>query len=486
VSVRLPRRTVRLRLTLLYGSLFLACGAALLAITYFLVKGSTSNFLFVQHGGIAGIVSTAPAPGSTARVLGGTIRAPGGVVRELGGTVRAFEGTVRAPIGAAQASGGTLHAASGRTLHAAPSGLPVLALPAHAIGAGPLPTPEQAQAQAQQFTVQATLQHNDELHQLLVQSGIALAIMAAVAMGLGWIVAGRALRPLRTITAAARRISATSLHERLVLDGPDDELTELGRTFNELLARLEDAFSAQRQFVANASHELRTPLTLQRALLEVALADPHADSDSLRAACLRNLAAGEQLQELIEALLTLAGSERSLQRREPVELATVIAEILRTRCTEIERRELRVNTTLASAPIDGDPRLIERLVANLLDNALRYNVVGGLIEVASATEHGRGTLSVSNTGPLVPAQALKRLFQPFQRLAPDRAAGGEGHGLGLSIVQAIAVAHGAAIDASVRRDGGLAVTVCFSAPAAPAGTRTANSSISVSPLSQTV
>jgi signal transduction histidine kinase len=458
VSVRLPRRTVRLRLTLLYGGLFLACGAALLAITYFLVQGSTSNFLFIQHGGggVAGIVGTARAPGGNVRAPGGVVQALGGTVRAFGGHVPALGGALRAPVGVVQALGGTVHAA--------PSGLPTLALPAHAIKTGALPTPEQAQAQAQQFAVQATLQHNDELHQLLVQSGIALAIMATVAMGLGWIVAGRALRPLRTITAAARRISATSLHERLVLDGPDDELTELGRTFNELLVRLDDAFSAQRQFVANASHELRTPLTLQRALLEVALADPHADSDSLRAACRRSLAAGEQQEGLIEALLTLASSERGLQRREPFELAVVTADVLRSRRTEIERRGLHVNATLDPAAVAGDARLIERLVANLLDNALRHNVAGGHIEIASATRDGQGALSVSNSGPLVPAPALGRLFQPFQRLVPDRTAGGEGHGLGLSIVQAIAIAHGAAIDARVRRDGGLAVAVRFPAP----------------------
>jgi signal transduction histidine kinase len=447
-TVRLPRRTVRLRLTLLYGGLFLVCGAALLGITYFLVSGSTSNYLFIQHGGIAGVVNTVHVPDG------------GGAVRTLGGV-----GAVRA-IG-----GGAVRAVGGVAAVPTPDGTPGLALPAHVVGSaaiGVLPTPEQAQEQARQLTAQAKLQHNDELHQLLVQSGIALAIMAAVAMGLGWIVAGRALRPLRTITVAARRISATSLHERLVLDGPDDELTELGSTFNELLARLEGAFRAQSQFVANASHELRTPLTLQRALLEVALADAHADSDSLRVACRRSLAAGEQLQALIEALLTLANSERDLQRREPFELAAVTAEVLRARRAEIERRGLHVNATLASAPVAGDPRLVERLVANLLDNALRYNVAGGHIEIASVTEHGRGALTVSNTGPLVPAQALKRLFQPFQRLGPDRAAGGEGHGLGLSIVQAIAVAHGAAIDARVRRDGGLAVAVCF--PELVAGT----------------
>jgi signal transduction histidine kinase len=306
------------------------------------------------------------------------------------------------------------------------------------------------------------------LDQLLVVSGIALAIMSVVAIGLGWLVAGRVLHPLRTITTAVREISASNLHARLALAGPDDELTELGQTFDGLLGRLEAAFEAQRRFVANASHELRTPLARQRTLVEVALGDPEATLDSMRASYARVLAAAEQQERLIEALLTLARSERGLERHEPVDLAAVTDEVLMTRRPEMERHGLHVEAALDHAPIAGDHHLVERLVANLVDNAVGHNVADGRIAISTRTTAGQASLSVANNGPVIPASAVGRLFQPFQRLGAERTGQRDGLGLGLSIVQAIAAAHGATLSARAQPDGGLAVEVRF--PACEAGT----------------
>ncbi len=271
------------------------------------------------------------------------------------------------------------------------------------------------------------------------------------------------------ITAAARELSASNLHERLALAGPNDELRELGDTFDELLARLEASFESQRQFVANASHELRTPLTLERAILEVTLADPAASSASLRAACERVLAIGEQQERMIDALLTLARSERGVVRREPVLLQAVVGDVLRDRREELARRGLRLDTQLEDAPTTGDPRLIERLVSNLIDNAVRHNTAGGRVEVATNVESGQTLLRVANSGPVIPADELEQLAQPFHRLGGERTGHREGHGLGLSIISAIATAHGATLTFDAPADGGLRVEVRFPESSVAAG-----------------
>jgi len=297
---------------------------------------------------------------------------------------------------------------------------------------------------------------SDTLDRLLLESGVALGIMAVASVGLGWLMAGRVLRPLRTITAAARRISARNLHERLALTGPADELKELGDTFDQLLARLDASFGAQRQFVANASHELRTPLARQRTLLEVALRDPSATSEQLRTACERAIAAGEQHERLIAALLTLAQSERGLDRSEPFDLAELAEDTLAAH----DGSGLAFTAALTPAPVRGDPRLAERLVANLIDNAVRYNGPDGQVWVSTGRrDDGRRFLRVANTGPEVAPGELARLFQPFQRAAPSRGAGGSG--LGLAIVAAIATAHDAEVHADPRAGGGLRVEILF-------------------------
>jgi signal transduction histidine kinase len=390
IAVRppLPRNTVRLRLTLCYGVLLLASGAALLAVTYGLVDSRLSANLISHYGSTTG---------------GGPVIAPPSVA-----------GSVRA-------------------------------------------------------------QQAADLHLLFIQSGIALAIMAVAALTLAWLAAGRTLRPLRTITAAARQISERNLHERLALTGPRDELTDLADTIDGLLARLDAAFGSQRRFVANASHELRTPLMLTQTLLQVALADPAITLGSLRTACYEVLAACKEQDRLIQALLTLARSQRGLDHRHPLDLAEISGHVLHARQQEAASRGLRVDTALGSAPAAGDPALVEILIANLLENAVRHNIAGGHIQITTSTHDGQATLTVANTGPPVPANEAGRLLQPFQHLDRRRGQHQEGLGLGLSIVAAIADAHDAALSLRPRSSGGLAIDVKFSATASKPLTGTSRS-----------
>lgn len=299
-----------------------------------------------------------------------------------------------------------------------------------------------------------------DMKQLLIWSGIALGIAIVAAVVPGWFIAGRMLRPLSTITAAARRISARSLHERLALTGPRDELKELGDTLDDLFARLETSFEAQRRFVANASHELRTPITRERTLLQVTRANPASTLDTWQAVSAELLASNSEQERLVEALLTLASTEGGPCQREPVDLAPLASACLAGADPETSRLGLRAGADIRSAALDGDPVLILRLTENLIDNAVRHNIPGGHIQVATGTSGGRATLSVTNSGPVIPTAEFDRLFQPFQRLGTRRARG-DGHGLGLSIVRAIAVAHDAIITARAVPDGGLSIAVSF-------------------------
>ncbi len=288
-------------------------------------------------------------------------------------------------------------------------------------------------------------------------------VAAAVAVAGAWWLAGRFLRPLRAMTAAAQEISATNLHRRLELKGPDDELTQLGKTLDGLFGRLETSFEAQRRFVANASHELRTPVAGQRTLLQVALADPQATSDSLRETCEQALKLSDQQQRLIDALLMLSTSERGLERAEPLDLAEIAATVLAGRQPLADSRGIVIETSLAPCTAIGDDTLLESMVANLVDNALRHNASNGSITVLTATAAGRPSLTVLNTGPLVPDRAIGQLFEPFRTAGSDRIHHSNGHGLGLAIVRAIADAHGATIDVHARPSGGLEINVTFPA-----------------------
>ena len=288
---------------------------------------------------------------------------------------------------------------------------------------------------------------------------ITLAIAVAASLGFGWLFAGRLLRPLQAIVATARDISATNLSRRLRTGRRDDEFSRLGQTLNDLFARLEASFESQRHFVANAAHELRTPLAAERTVLQVALRDPAASVDTLRAACDEVLRLGQQQEKLIDALLTLAGSERGISRPEPFDLAAVAAAVT---------QDVTIDARLGPASAEGDPRLAESLVANLVGNAIRHNVPGGWAEIETGTAAGRAVLRVANSGPVIPPGELDRLFQPFQRLRDERVRQrrDDGLGLGLAIVRAIAVAHGADLTARSRPEGGLDITVSFPARAA--------------------
>ena len=307
----------------------------------------------------------------------------------------------------------------------------------------------------------------NNLPEVLSYSGIALAALAVVSLALGWLMADRTLRPVRTMTAAARVISASNLDERLSLDSSFEEFRELGDTLDELFSRLEAAFESERRFIANASHELRTPLAVERTVLQVALADPDATAESLRAACQQLLTLGEQQERLIEALLTLAVSQRGLREQEPFDLAEIAGRIVTDRRQEAARRGVRLEVTLTPAVTTGDGQLAESLVTNLVDNAIRHNVADGHVQVSTTLAGRRACLSVSNTGQAIQPAEIGRLFQPFQRMADERTGHERGHGLGLAIVAAVAAAHHASLTATPRPGGGLDVTVSFPPPHAP-------------------
>jgi signal transduction histidine kinase len=374
-----------------------------------------------------------------------------GLVERMGSVYRARQ-TIRARLAFLYAA---VFFASGLVLLAIPAGFVRGSSSVSGVAPGPNGSPRNLVAHSQ---------HSVDLHNLLVGSFFALVLLVFVSGALGWVVAGRLLRPLRTITEAARQISATNLHRRLDLTGPNDEFKELGLTLDDLFGRLEASFEAQRRFVANASHELRTPLTAERTVLQVALADPDADAESLRAACQQVITLGEQQEHLIDALLTLASTERGLERRERCDLAAIVAAAVQSRGAEMERRHLHAVTAYGIAAVDGDPRLLDSLVANVVDNAIRHNLDGGFLQVSTVTtQTGQARLFVGNTGPVISPDQVGRLFQPFQRLGADRVSGSRGHGVGLAVVQAITVAHGARISAVARPQGGLDIEIDFPA-----------------------
>lgn len=290
---------------------------------------------------------------------------------------------------------------------------------------------------------------------------IAVATMAMSSLALGWLIAGRFVRPLRAIVTTARDISASNLHRRLDLHGRADEFAELGETLDDLFARLEASFDSQRHFIANASHELRTPLSAGRALLQVAIADPEPSVDTLRATCEELVELSDRQESLIAALLTLANSQRGLARPHPLDLAEITRKVVVARRHEAEQHGIRLCTALATAPATGDPSLTESLIANLIDNAIRHNLPGGRADITTALTDAGAVITVGNTGTLIPPDAVDDLFQPFRQLGTQRIGHGEGHGLGLAIVRAIADAHGAALSAIPRPHGGLDVEVIF-------------------------
>ncbi len=373
----LPRRTVRLRLTAMYGVLFFVCGALLLA----LADGVT------VHGTTGSEVANRPA--TIAPRAPGRIRNPNGPPSPA---------SVNPPL----------------------------------------------------------------THQLVVSSLVALAIMTVAAFVLGWIMAGRALRPVREMTAAAQRISEENLHERLALTGPDDELKELGDTMDGLLARLESAFAAQRRFVANASHELRTPLTTMRASLDVALAKPEPIPPQTALLAARLRAELDKIDALLEAFLVLARAQhRQLAGAAALPLDYIVGAALADQAAAIAATKLTVRDTSGpgGAWVAGHQALLSRLVGNVIGNAVGHNVEGGWITITTQTDGGRACLVVENGGPVLDQRQVAELAQPFRRLGADRTGSDQGSGLGLSIVAAIAEAHGGTLDLQARPGGGLCVRV---------------------------
>jgi signal transduction histidine kinase len=438
--------TLRLRLTLLYGVVFLIAGAALLGITYGLFAHSINSDRTLV---LPAAKLRLPSPGTAIRGRFGVVETAGKAgaisIRALQPSNAGTPAAVRAT--KAQAKLFAQFRASGQ---------------------------KQFNQLRERGNVALRTQRSQSLASLETKSGIALGIMALLSILLGWLVAGRALRPLRTMNQRAREITEESLHQRVGVEPRTDELGELAATFDALLERLERAFGAQRRFVANASHELRTPLTLERALVEVALADPDASVQSLRRCCQRVLVSSAQQERVIDALLTLARGQAGIEYREQVDLADLAAELLAARA--FDTAGLSVEAKLEPAVVDGDRALLERMVANLIDNAIAHNLAeDGWIRVQTAVEAGKPVLRVANSGQVVPPDRLEELFEPFRRLDGERIGQDRGLGLGLSIVRAIALAHGAELAAEARVQGGLEIELAFAAarsdpagPAAPA------------------
>lgn len=301
----------------------------------------------------------------------------------------------------------------------------------------------------------AERQHDLTLSRLLQYSVITVAVVIALAGLLGWIAAGRALRPVHRITRTARAASADNLSARVAPSGPRDELRELAETFDEMLGRLELAFESQRRFIANASHELRTPLAVMRTSIDVVADNPRSTPDDLLGMAADVRAAVDHAEQLIAALLILARSERRLAMHEPVDLATVAEDVL----DSAELGDRRLHLSLEPAAIAGDPVLVERLVANLVDNAVRYNTAAGEVWVSTDVTEGSSRLTVANTGPIVSATDAARILEPFQRL--HERSSHDGYGLGLTIVCSIAATHGAAVAVQPRDGGGLAIAVTW-------------------------
>jgi signal transduction histidine kinase len=293
---------------------------------------------------------------------------------------------------------------------------------------------------------------------LLGRSLLALLGVGILALVLGYFVADRALAPLQKVTTTARRLSESTLHERIALTGPEDEIKELADTFDAMLERLSQAFDSQRRFVANASHELRTPLAINRTLLEVALTDPEVSAD-LKAVGRTLLATNARHERLIDGLLLLARTERELTTRTPVDLNDVATTVLESVSRGDGLPEVSITTELTPAPTIGDPVLLEHLVSNLVENAIKHNIDNGRVCVRTGVLDGFAACQVENTGPIIPAYELDRLFEPFRRLNTDRVESAKGAGLGLSIVRSVVNAHRGTVYATPRAGGGLIITV---------------------------
>ncbi len=299
----------------------------------------------------------------------------------------------------------------------------------------------------------ASAQRSTTLAHLLTYSVLGLAGVTLLAAVAGWIFAGRILRPVHRLTAAARAASEQNLSQRIALQGPRDELRELADTFDTMLERLERAFTSQRQFIANASHELRTPLTVMRTAIDVVLAKPQPRREELASMAAEVRQAVDHAERLIEVLLVLARNDQARVLTDPLDLAAVAEDALEGRTAN----GITTTTALDEAPVTGDRVLLERLVNNLLDNAERYNIAGGTVSISTTTDDGASLVRVVNTGRVVPPDQVERLFLPFTRL--DDRVGHDGFGLGLTLVSSIAAMHRGTVHATAVPGGGLDISV---------------------------
>jgi signal transduction histidine kinase len=403
---------VRTRLTLIYTALFLAGGSALLGLTYGLVASSlpahpkTSGTPVMSRASFIKLCKQPqPKPGATSKT-----QAPG-----------------RRPEKAAKI----------------PNSLQVKCKEAYAAGA----------------SAGSTSQRQQALHSLLLFSLAGLGVMTIASGGVGWVVSGRVLRPVRAITETARRASEQHLGERIALTGARDELRELADTFDAMLERLDQAFAAQRRFVADASHELRTPLTVMRTAIDVTLAKPARTPDQLEAMAVRVRGSIDRAESTIDALLTLAISDQGrLSMSEPVDLATAAEDALDIAATDISRMKLRVDSALEPAETTGDPHLLDRMIGNLVDNAVRHNEPGGWITLSTGLSNGSAFVQIANGGTRIPPDVVATLFEPFRRVE-TRTGTRDGVGLGLAIARSIASAHGTTVAARSQPEGGLHIRV---------------------------
>ncbi|HEV2240355.1 MAG TPA: HAMP domain-containing sensor histidine kinase [Streptosporangiaceae bacterium] len=394
---RLWPQKVRTRLTLLYAALFFAAGSALLGLTYGLVASS---------------LPATPAANPKASLEQAKLLQECNLEREKSPRVPKTQ----------------------------------------------LPACGQLKAFSTGLSSGAQTQRNRTLNELLVFSLVGLGVMTVASGGLGWIMSGRVLRPVRVITETARRASEQHLGERLALTGARDELKELADTFDDMLERLDAAFATQRRFVANASHELRTPLTVMRTAIDVTLAKPTPTQQQLADMAVRVRRSIDRAESMVEALLTLAVSDQGKLSTEFTDLATWAEDAVDAAAPEIERLDLRVDTKLDPAETTGDPQLLERMVWNLVDNAVRHNEPGGWIRLRTGARDSAVYLEIANSGPYIPDDAVPSLFEPFRRLEA-RTGVRDGVGLGLSIARSVVTAHRATVTARSQPAGGLSISV---------------------------
>ncbi|WP_371405285.1 HAMP domain-containing histidine kinase [Kribbella sp. NBC_00662] len=392
------RLTLRGRLTLLYGGLFMVAGVVLLGVTYALFNANLGQ----QYRVIVKGTYLSPAPGA---------QKPPPPTNDV--YVMNKDGAVLT-------------------------------------GSDAEKVLEQQRQQVRQAAIKS----------LLIQGSVALVVVGGLAAGFGWLVAGRVLAPLHRVTDTARRISASpaALHERIALQGPDDEVKNLADAFDTMVERLDHSFDGQRRFVANASHELRTPLTLGRALVEVAMHRRTASAD-VKELGESLLTINARHEQLIEGLLILADSEKQLTTVYPVNLADVVTHVCSQLAGEAVAAGVAVERGPGDAPTRGDALLLERLVHNLVENGIRHNTSDGWVRVISKTTDDSVQVVVTNTGPEIPPYEVESLFKPFYRLGAERLVGGKGAGLGLSIVRSVAEAHAGTVTAVPRPGGGLEITV---------------------------